>query len=148
MARETILEINCSRYSDRIIDVVFLLNKIGWKYCDAEKNVEYLPLGDIDDYDWQKNNLSERQLKELVDNKQDNSERVGINLFYQDSKEGVTLLAIDTKEIIIDLCFNRRTVNEMRESITDIGWYFNNIVKKLQEEKCPVDYIKFEDYID
>lgn len=37
MAREAILEIDCSRYSERIMDVVILLYEIGWKYYDAEK---------------------------------------------------------------------------------------------------------------
>ena len=46
MAREAILEINCSRYSERIIDVINLFNELGWKYYGVEKNIEYLPLGD------------------------------------------------------------------------------------------------------
>lgn len=54
MAREAILEINCSRYSERIMDVINLLNELGWKYYDIEKNIEYLPLGDDDDFDWKK----------------------------------------------------------------------------------------------
>lgn len=148
MAREAILEINCSRYSNKIIDVITLLNKVGWKYCDEEKNVEYLPVGDNDDYNWQKKAISERQLQELIDEKQGNSERVGINLYYQCSGVGVTLLAKNTEEIIFDLCFNRKTVDKTRESITNVGWYFDNIVQKLREEKCPIDYIKFEDYMD
>lgn len=37
MAREAILEINCSRHSDRIIDVINLFNELGWKYYDGEK---------------------------------------------------------------------------------------------------------------
>lgn len=148
MAREAILEINCSRYSERIIDVINLFNELGWKYYDGEKNIEYLPLGDDDDFDWQKKFLSEKELKELINNKQDKYERIGLNLYYENSEEGLTLLIKNTKEIVINLNINRRTIENNRESITDIGWYFNNIIQKFKERECPVDYIKFEEYVD
>lgn len=54
--------------------------------------VEYLPLGDDDDFDWQKKFLSEKELKELINNKQDKYERIGLNLYYENSEEGLTLL--------------------------------------------------------
>ena len=146
MARETALEINCSRYSERIVDVINLLNELGWKYYDTEKNIEYVPLGD-DDFNWQKGFLSENELQKLINDKQDAFERVALNLYCENSEEGITLLAKDTKEIIIALNINRRTLGNNRESITDIGWYFNNIIQRLRERKCPIDYIKFEEYI-
>lgn len=148
MAREAILEINCSRYSERIVDMIKLFNELGWKYYNTEKKIEYLPFGDDDGFNWQKNFLSENELLELINNKQDNFERVGLNLYYENSGEVLTLLAKNTKEIIIDLNINRRTVENNRESITDIGWYFNNIIQRLNEKKCPIDYIKFEEYVD
>ena len=130
MAREAILEINCSRYSERIIDVINLFNEVRWKYYDAEKNIEYLPLGDNDDFDWQKKFLSENELQELINDKQDTFELVALNLYYENSEEGLTLLAKNTKKIAIDLNINRRTVENNRESITDIGWWFDNIIQK------------------
>lgn len=148
MAREAYLEINCSRYSERIIDVVNLLSELGWKYYNAEKNIEYLPLGDDDDFDWQKSSLSESQLRELINNKQDNFELVGLNLYYENSVEGITLLAKTTEEIVIDLNINRRTVENNRESITDIGWYINSIIQRFKEKGCLIDYMKFEEYVD
>lgn len=148
MGREAILEVNCSRYSEKIIDVVRLLNELGWKYYDDEKNIEYLPLNDDDDFNWQKNYLSENQLQELINNKQNNLELVGINLYYENSYEGINLLAKSTSKIIIGLTINRKTIENNRESITDIGWYFNNIIQRLRERECPIDYIKFEEYTD
>lgn len=147
MAREAILEINCSRYSERIIDVIKLFNESGWKYYDSKTKIEYLPLGD-DSFDWQKKFLSENELMELINNKQDKYEQVGLNLYHENSEEGLTLLAKNTKEIVINLNINRRTIENNRESITDIGWYFNNIIQKFKERECPIDNIKFEDYID
>ena len=43
---------------------------------------------------------------------------------------------------------NRKTVENNRESITDIGWYFNNIIQSFFERGCPIDSIKFEEYVD
>lgn len=42
----------------------------------------------------------------------------------------------------------RKTVENNRESITDIGWYFNNIIQNFFERGCPIDSIKFEEYVD
>ena len=148
MAREALLEINCSRYSERIVDIIKLFDQLGWKYYDSEKNIVYLPLGDDDSFDWRKEFLSENELHKLINNKQDNFEQIGLRLYYENSERGFVLLAKNTKEIVIDLNISRRTVENNRESITDVGWYFNNIVQKLNDSGCPVDYIKFEEYID
>lgn len=148
MAREALLEINCSRYSERITDIIKLFDELGWRHYDVEKNIVYLPLGDDDNFDWQKKFLSENELYKLINIKQDNFEQIGLNLYYENSQEGLTLLTKNTKEIVIGLNINRRTVENNRESITDIGWYFNNIIQGLKERGCYVDYIKFEEYID
>ena len=148
MAREAFIELNCCRYSERITDVIMLFKEIGWNYFDLERTVEYLPIGDIDDFDWQKEHLSELEILNVINHKQDKLEQVGINLYLQNSEVGVTLLAKETKKIIIDLCINRQTLDSTRESITDIGWYFANMIQKLQKRGCPIDYIKFEDYVD
>ena len=148
MAREAMLEINCSRYSERIIDVIKLLRECGWNFYNDEKCIEYLALGDNDDFDWQKKFLFQNELEELINKKQDEFEQVGLSWYYDYSDEGLTLLAKSTKVIIINLNINRRTVLNDRESITDIGWYFNNIIQRLMERGCAIDYIKFEEYTD
>ncbi len=37
MAREALLQMNCSRFSEKIIDIIDLLFKIGWKFDLSEK---------------------------------------------------------------------------------------------------------------
>ena len=46
------------------------------------------------------------------------------------------------------MSINRKTIQNTRTSITDIGWYFANIVKQMENEGCCIDYIRFEDYVD
>lgn len=53
MAREAMLIIDCSNYSEKIMDIIGLFSVIGWKYFNDKKQVAYLPLGDNDDFDWQ-----------------------------------------------------------------------------------------------
>ena len=53
MAKEASIEINCQRYSDRISEVIELLDIVGWSFFDEDENVEYLPLGDRGDYNLQ-----------------------------------------------------------------------------------------------
>ena len=45
MAREALLELNCSRYSENVIDIINLLCKVGWTYVSGDGKVEYLPIG-------------------------------------------------------------------------------------------------------
>lgn len=148
MGREASIELNCSRYSSRIIDIINLLNECGWKYYNTKQKVEYLPVGDIDSFSWQDDFFSESELRELINEKQNGYELVGLNLFYENSGVGVTLLARETKEMLFCLRINRKKLGNDRESITDIGWYFNNIIQELIARNCPVDYINFEEYTD
>lgn len=148
MAIEAVIEINCSGYSDRIFDVLMLFDQIGWKYWGSDKKVEYLPLGDVDDYEWQEKCMNEKELEELINLKQDNMEKIGVNLYYQNSFEGLVFLADSTKEIFLNLCINRRIYEEdSYGSMTDIGWYIDNIIKKLKKVGCPIDYFKIEEYV-
>ncbi len=148
MAREALLELNCSRYSEKIIDIINLLCKVGWAYVSGDGKVEYLPIGDKDDFDWEKDVLSEIELKKLVNTKQQLNEKIGLVLYYGQTDVGILLLADDTKSILICMSINRKTIQNTRTSITDIGWYFTNIVKQMENEGCCIDYIRFEDYVD
>lgn len=148
MAREALLELNCSRYSENVIDIINLLCKVGWTYVSGDGKVEYLPIGDKDDFDWKKDVLSEGELKKLVNTKQQLNEKIGLVLYYGQTDVGILLLADDTKSILICMSINRKTIQNTRTSITDIGWYFANIVKQMENEGCCIDYIRFEDYVD
>lgn len=148
MGREASIELDCSRYSDRVIDIINLLNECGWKYYNSKRMVEYLPLGDIDSFNWQDDFFSKGELQELINKKQNRLELVGLDLFYENSMEGVTLLARDTKKILLSLDINRKKLGDERESLTDVSWYFRNIIQKLIEKNCPVDYINFVECTD
>lgn len=96
MAKEAFIEMNCSRFSDKLVDIIDLFKEIGWTYYNPEHKIEYLPLGDDDDYDWQIESMSDRKLKKLLKKKQENKEIIGISLYCHYSPEGVSLTAKDT----------------------------------------------------
>lgn len=146
MAIEAMIEINFARFSLKITDVINVFEKVGWKYINADNKVEYLPIGDDDDYDWQEEYMSKEELKTLIDLKQKNGEKIGINLFYNDGTEGITLLADDTRQVLLGLSINRRTLSD--SEYTDMGWYIERMLQKLREEKCQIDYYKIEEYVD
>lgn len=147
MGREAILEINCNRYTSNIMETIKLFEKIGWEYRNCNNKIEFLPLGDNDNYNWQEKSLSDYEIKDLINKKQKNLEKIGLNLYYQNSCEGICLIANNTKQISLYLNIYRRTIENDRESITDIGWYIEHIIQALIREKCPIDYFKFEEYV-
>ena len=148
MSREALITLNCKRYSERIVDIVSLFIQSGWRYYNSDNKIAYLPLGSDDDFDWQKDNFSVEKLYEIIEEKQEKKELVGLILYFKKSNEGITILAKNTKEIVISLDINRKAVEDSRDSVTDIGWYFRNIIQKFKENGCPIDYIKFEEYSD
>lgn len=147
MSREAMIVLNCRRYSRNIADIIEIFKKIGWEVRNKDNLTEYLPLRDNDQYDWQTSMLSDDDLTELILQKKNNSEKVGINLFYEHSDIGISMLAETTAEIILSLNINRQTVSDSN-NITDICWYFNNIVLKLHNAGCCIDYFQFSDYAD
>ena len=147
MSREAMIVLDCRRYSQNIADIIEIFRKTGWRVRNKNNLTEFLPLGDNDQYNWQTSILSDSDLTELILQKQNNSEKVGINLFYEHSNIGISLLAETTSEIILSLDINRQTVSDSN-NITDIGWYFNNIILKLHNAGCYIDYFQFSDYTD
>lgn len=150
MGREASFELNCSRFSDNLLDIIKLLNSFGWTYYDEDEHAEYLPVGDRDSFDWQMGEITEGDLYAIIDRKQQRGETVGLVMYYRDTEYGITLLAADTSEISIMPNINRKTLDEDddTDSVTDVSWYAERIIQKLIWYNCDVDSFKFEEYTD
>lgn len=142
MAREAILTIDCSLYSDSIAKIIKLFNEIGWVYTDNQ--MEYIPLNDNDMFVWVKEQLSFESLFSTIAQKQDAEELIGIALYHKDSNIGITILTRNTKEINISLNINRKKLDEQ---YTDVSWYVKNIIVMLEEMGCIIDNYTFQEYI-
>lgn len=66
---EAVMEINCSSYSDNMIEVLKIFKQIGWDIYNPQGEVEYLPVGDDDMYNWQCEKISESKLYDIVSEK-------------------------------------------------------------------------------
>lgn len=145
MAMEAMLSLDLSRASDQLVDVINRFAEIGWKPYNERDCVEYLPLGDVDCFDWQESPMTEAELAVLVAEKQAQSELIGLHLFFDDSGIGMTLLATRSGQVRLSLDINRKTLDGP-ERPTDIAWYHENIVQKLRET-CLIEHYEISEWV-
>ena len=72
-------------------------------------------------------------------------EQIGINLFYCNGTEGISLLAYNTSQIILSITINRKTI---KGKYTDMAWYLQNIVYKFLDIGVRLLSYKLEEYGD
>ncbi|RKM58009.1 hypothetical protein D6853_00255 [Butyrivibrio sp. X503] len=147
MAREAMIELRCITESKDIVYLIESLCDAGWKVFNSNEKIEYLPLGDDEDFCWREDGITEDELKKIISSKQNNNELCGVNLFYGGTDYGISVLARNIEEVMISININRKTIDERNESLTDIEWYFSKIIKVLHEDTSLRISYKFEDYI-
>ena len=59
---EALMTLNCSNYSENIVDILNMFRKIGWNIYNLQGKVGYLPVGD-DEYAWRCEDISETKYK-------------------------------------------------------------------------------------
>ena len=107
---EALMTLDCSDYSESIADVLKIFQQIGWYIYNPQGKVEYLPIGDDDEYDWQCDEISESELYDIISKKIAGKEQIGINLFYYGGTEGISLIANNTSQILLSITINRKTI--------------------------------------
>ncbi len=142
MAREADFMMDCSSYSNSIAQIIAAFNQIGWSYSGEQ--IEYLPLHDHDSFDWQKKTISVEELFSMLSIKQELGELCGVVLYHQYSDRGITILARSTKEFVVNININRKTICG---DFTDISWYMEHIAAKLEEIGCIVTSVDYREVI-
>ena len=142
---EALMTLDCSYYSESIADVLKIFQQIGWYIYNPQGKVEYLPIGDDDKYDWQCDEISERELYNIVSKKTARKEQIGVNLFYCNGTEGISLLAYNTSQILLSIAINRKTI---KGRYTDMSWYLENIIYRLLNIEVRLLSYKIEEYED
>ena len=66
---EALMSLDCSNYSESIADVLKIFQQIGWYIYNPQGKVEYLPIGDDDEHDWQCDEISESELYDIISKK-------------------------------------------------------------------------------
>ena len=142
---EALMTLDCSDYSESIADVLKIFQQIGWYIYNPQGEVEYLPIGDDDEYDWQCDEISESELYDIISKKIAGKEQIGINLFYYGGTEGISLIANNTSQILLSITINRKII---KGKYTDMSWYLENIIYKLLKIGVRLLSYKIEEYED
>lgn len=142
---EASILLNCSTHSENIVDILKIFSQIGWNIYNTQGEVEYLPVGDDDQYDWRCEKISQNKLYDIISQKLVRKEQIGVNLFYNNSAIGISLLAYTTDEILLSLSINRKI---LKGKHTDMIWYLNNIIYKFFDIGIRLLSYKLEEYED
>ena len=142
---EALLTLNCSNYSENMADILKLFQQIGWEIYNPQRKVEYLPIGDDDQYDWRCEEISEVKLYGVISEKIAKKEQIGVNLFYSNGTEGISLMAYNTSQIMLSITINRKTV---KGKYTDMAWYLEKIIYKFLNIDVRLLSYKIEEYED
>lgn len=142
---EAFITLNCSSYSENITDILKIFQQIGWDIYNSQGKVEYLPIGDEDEYNWQCEDISEIELYNIISEKKAKKEQVGVNLFYNNGMDGISLIAYTTDQIMLSITINRRIV---QGKYTDMIWYLENIIYKFFDIGVRLLSYKLEEYED
>ena len=78
---EALMSLDCSNYSESIADVLKIFQQIGWYIYNPQGKVEYLPIGDDDEYDWQCDEISESELYDIISKKIAGKEQICLGIW-------------------------------------------------------------------
>ena len=142
---EALMELNFSKYSENMLDILKIFQQIGWNIYNYQGKIKYLPIGDNDDYDWQCGEISEIELYDIISEKVAKKEKVGVSLFYHNGTEGIDFIANATDQIILSIDINRKTVYG---KYTNMIWYIENIIYRLFDAGVRLVSYRLEEYED
>jgi len=141
---EAMLMIDFSHYSNDVLEIIKLLEQIGWQVYNSENMIEFLPLGDKGNYNWKCENITREAIHGIILKKHSASEQIGINLYYNNEGRGLTVIMDNTEKVILDIGINRRRLDNMH---TDIVWYIENIIYKFYKIGIKDLPYKVEEYL-
>ena len=142
---EALITLEVCDNSKGIKEIFNLFNKSGWGTFNEKGEAEYLPIGDKDEFAWVHKRISENELFEMLSTKLVQNEMIGVNLFFKNGKEGITLMTEDVRKFVLSLSINRRLINDRN---TDMSWYFNNLIFRLIENNANILSYSIEEYDD
>ncbi|MBE7682941.1 hypothetical protein [Paenibacillus sp. P13VS] len=127
MSISSSIEIALSKPVARTI-ILQKLEEFGWSYSDHGK-VTFLPIGDVDDFDWQHECIPLEELFKILAEKDKQKELIGVVMTWRDTNIGGTFLVRENGTIIMSPDIKRRILNvESYNKITDINWYMTKLV--------------------
>lgn len=92
-----------------IVDIIECLTGSGWSIRDKEGKVNFLPVGDDENYSWSAEFMSDVRVRSMIKAKSERNETVGLML-YRDNECGSCLLFLPSGEMVVSCDINRRVI--------------------------------------
>ena len=149
MSVQASIEIGLSKYPQDYkspIELLKILLHGGWTLND-HGGISYLPIGDNDDFDWViQAQISQNELMQILEEKEQKNERIGIVLTWQETNIGGSFMFESSNEISISLTINRKIVcGENSFKMTDGNWYLLRLLPLFHENNIKVCSFTFEE---
>jgi len=122
-------------------DFIESLVEDGWNLVSDGK-IEFLPVGDNGDYDWQTEAVSQAELFDIMKQKESNNEELGIAMHWSNSEKGFSL-RIDKDATLSFSFFAGERILEDTHKIADVSWYLNKIVPAISKI-ARIESIRYE----
>ena len=134
-----------------------VLAKNGWDLINQYGYAGYLPINDNDEFNWQGEKMTESSLMEIVQKKEDIGELIGVNIYWQNTDIGGSVLLYpekiaSQKKIHTPMSFicdgNRKILSDFGHfKITDVNWYLTKLLPTFNQGDTRVEYFTYEEHI-
>ncbi|WP_411735174.1 hypothetical protein [Paenibacillus sp. M2] len=121
------IEISLSKQISRMT-ILRKLVDFGWSYNDQGK-VTYLPIGDDNEFNWQRKSIPLEELLKILVIKDNQRELIGVAMTWKDTDVGGTFLIEENGTILMSPDINRKVLDvESYNKITDVNWYVTKLI--------------------
>ncbi len=137
------------------IKTLGLLRSNGWNVFNKNGFVFYLPIGDNEMFDWIGNKIDEVPLMQILEEKEQKGELIGIGLTWQNTEIGGEVLLWSEKEMMLknihtsmSFCLTRdRKILDSHLKMTDVNWYLTKLLPTFDQKNVCVEYFTYEEHI-
>ena len=122
--------------------------KEGWNLYSEKGEIIYTDIGDIDDYDYKANRISEKEYFDIVIQKERNNEIIAFTLYWleADDRYRIDVLITPQFEILISPDDETKKMIESEIKILDVNWYLYRILMTLTNSSIHVESYSFQQY--
>jgi hypothetical protein len=144
MGHTAYLDLCFRRPLDSVHELIVVLMESGWRLGCGDQ-IMYLPVGELD-YDWAIAPKSlEKRVFEVIRQKDDLREEVGLDMVWMDTSSGGTMRATSgQKELSLSVDIHRRSLSDC-DGLTDVSWYIERFVAPLVRKGYHLERMEFAD---
>ena len=154
MSASASIDISVAGNNVSAIEIIQVLMNSGWTLVH-NGYINYLPLGNKDDFDWQANkDINIEELNQILQAKKEQKEIIGVRMTWQNTDIGGDFLfwpknnnvnSLETFSLNFD--GNRQKIKmENNYELTDFQWYLSKLLPQLSKI-LKIEYVSFDHYI-